>query len=313
MKCLIKKLILFLVPCFIVCLIILVIDPYDYFGVSPFAGDEDKIRIAKVEDSSRRQRIINYRKHPTKNIIIGASQIGHIDAQNIGGGNWSNIANGGANIDDEVIVFWQIVNDYPIDSVLFSVEPYNYTVSDGHSSHQMMTDAYKMITNPLLYFVDRYVYKTTASYIIHQSKKLISKKNEEITEAPNSTKDAFWNSQIELAKSNLKNRRNSNLLRENIQEIVKYCRDNNIYIAAVVPMSHVDLYNVFSEYKEAIFLLEVTSDFGIVYDFMIPNSFTQNKENFGDPLHAHGESDIYIDAIFKKGSNNEYFKLYKNE
>lgn len=309
MKKLIKQLFIFLIPIFFVCLGIVIVDPYDYFGLSPFKGDNIKQKIAKADDSSRRIRLVNFKKNPQKNVIIGASQIGHINTDSIPSRNWANIANGGANIDDEITTFWQISKDYPLDTVLFSIEPYNYTVSTGYNTHQMMTDAYKMIENPLFYFVDRYVYKTTISFVLSL---LRGEKNKiKLSEEPEQNRDAFWRSQLDVAERNLLMTKEHPDLLHKIREMVDYCHLNNICMICVIPISHTDIYYIYKDYMDQVLLPEITKEFDVVYNFMLPNSFTEDKRNFGDPLHAHGENFIYMNGLFYETLDTTYLKIYK--
>ena len=147
MKRVIIRTFLFLLPFVIYVIAIIIVDPFSYFWDGLFVGKKDN--IVRVVDSSRRIRLVNFKKNPKRNIIIGASQAGHIIADSLPGNNWSNICNGGANISDELYTFWHIADKYPLDTVLFSIEPYNYLLSNGKDTRSVTTDAFKMLNNNL--------------------------------------------------------------------------------------------------------------------------------------------------------------------
>lgn len=306
MKKVLFKTFLFLLPFFLYGVAVVIIDPFSYFWEGLFLGEKEN--VVKVLDSSRRLRLVKYKHNPKSNIIIGASQAEHIDTNEMPGDNWANICNGGANISDELYTFWQIVEKYPIDTVLFSVEPYNYLLSTGTDTRSVTTGAFKMLYNPLYYFTDTYVNKA----FIQLMKGIFDENSLLVSEAPNTSQDVFWEKQSQKARREYNNTigLNKDGLDKEIMRMVNYCRDNNITLIGIVPIGHTDLYEVYSDYKPQ-FLNRINKIFPKVYDFFFPNDFTEERKNFGDPFHAKGENYIYINGIYHNDSI--HCKKYINE
>lgn len=199
MKDFLKKLAVFLSPFLLPLILVLLIDPYDYYGMSIMKGDAVKQKIAKNVDSNRRTSISLFMKNPTRNIIVGASQAEHINVSDIPGRNWSNLCQGGANISDEIETFWAIANKFELDSIIFSIEPYNFLQSNGKNVSVITKDALKFLDEPWHYFIDRYVYKAIFQFF---KAKLT---NEISSEAPDMGRDEFWQVQLSKARNVMNN------------------------------------------------------------------------------------------------------------
>ena len=73
-----------------------------------------------------------------------------------------------------------------------------------------------------------------------------------------------------------------------MEEIKKYCSNNNIKLIFISPPTHVDLQNKINQYnlnKEYILYKEYLKSTGILLDYDVANDITQNSKNFNDPYH----------------------------
>lgn len=294
MKKLLKNLFLFSIPFLLCAIIVVLIDPFDYFELSLFKDNQIKTDIARKVDSHRRYKLINYKKNPKDNVILGASQTIRILEENIPSDNWANLAQGGASMDDKIATFWHVMEHHKVDTVFFALDPFNYANSSGRSVHSVTQTALELIDNPLLYFFDKYVLEATVSFAGSFFKDTVI-----VNENPDATRDDFWATQLVKVKNRMTTPIMSSTLREELQAIKSYCDKNNIVIVAFVPIAHSDLFYIEEDFLKSYFFPEIVNIFGTVYDFHYPNSFTSNRDNFGDPFHAVGDS-IYINTFWKQ-------------
>lgn len=293
-----KTLSLFSIPFILVFILVLLIDPYDYFGLSVCKNNRVKVECARKVDYSRRQNLINYARSPKPNVIIGTSQTRRILVENLPSGNWAQLSMGGAGISDELDMFWHIASKYDIDSLIIGFDPWNYAISTGYNSSDVTETAFKMMDNPVRYFFDKIVYKAGFEYV-----KTWFSKDVEITEKPDETKDVFWQKELNYVRKCMSNPSYNPEVRKRLEEMRNYCKEKDITLTVIVPVSHTDVYDITKEYYDTYFINELVDIFGTVYDFMSPNSYNTDKSHFGDPCHMIGDS-IYIDVLFKGGTDN---------
>lgn len=298
MKKLIKNLLLFLIPFMCIGIALLLIDPYDYFGLSIVPGDTLKVECARKVDYSRRQNLVNYRKVPKKNVIIGTSQTRRIEVQNIPSDGWAQLSMGGAGVSDELDMFWWVAERYPLDSVILGFDPWNYARSTGYNSADVTETAFKLIENPARYFVDKIVYHAACEYV-----KAAIKGEKEVSEAPNQSRDSFWEHELDYVRKCMVQPSESPVVRQRLEEIRDYCTEKGIQLRIIIPVSHTDVFGITQDYYMSYFRPELVDIFGVVYDFMEPNELNGDKENFGDPCHMKGDK-VYIDALFRNDLEN---------
>lgn len=298
----IRYAILFAIPFLIWFLIILVTDPYDYWGISPFEGDKQKLEIAKLEDHGRRLEFISFKQNPRRNIVIGDSQLQHIDF----GSSWAQLSTPGSGIEDEIFILKKMAEYAKIDTVMIGINPYEF-VRVSSAPLPVTKSAFKIIDSPYYYFFDRCVYSVTFNFLLKRLKgdTTVDK------ELPNMNKDEFWKQQLLSGKQHLEKRANRKVREAQLTEIKDICEANQIIPLIVVPMAHTDLYEMYKEYVEGEFLEMLKSHFDVIYDFYVPNDFTSDKENFGDPFHANNDNQYYINAIFHGDST--YCRILLNK
>lgn len=290
-----KKVFLFSIPFICWFFIILIVDPYDYFGISIFENDMIKKEIAIEADHGRRYEFIRYRKNPQKNIIIGDSQLQHLDETTIPGGRWAQLSTPGSGIEDEVYILEELTKHYKLDTVLLGVNPFEFVYQESATPLPVTKSAYKLTRKPYLYFFDRCVYSATFDYIysITFNKGLITK------DTPDMSKDVFWNKQLDFARRHLNNKTPQKIRVDQLKRIRQLADEYDFKVISVIPISHTDLYRIYSGYinEELLPLLSVYTD--VIYDFHFPNNFTRDKNNFGDPFHAVNDNDIYVNSLFR--------------
>lgn len=285
--------------------LILLIDPFDYWGISPFQNDLLKTEIAKLSDHSRRYEFIAYKNSPKKNIILGDSQLQHLDANKIPGGRWAQLSTPGSGVEDELYLLEEFSRTFEIDSVIIGINPFEFVSQYSSLPLPITQSALKLVNEPYFYFFDRCVYSATFNYILE----LIFEKYNQNREVPNSTKEVFWEKQMKAGRDRIFKKTERTIREEQLKKIVEICETRKITPIIVIPLTHSDLYDIYGEYINTELLPLLKQYFGVVYNLYYPNSFTENRSNFEDPFHARNDNEIYINAIFK--NDTTYCKIFR--
>lgn len=107
LKHLVRKLGLFLLPFAVYACAIVVIDPYNYFGVSHVISDGLKSDISYKLNYAMWD-MIEYRRDPAPNILLGDSRMMGLDAEDIrevSGHDFENLAYGGGSLKEAIATF----------------------------------------------------------------------------------------------------------------------------------------------------------------------------------------------------------------
>lgn len=301
--------VIYLLPLLIVLLAIYIVDPYYLFTDSK-KYDEDKFKIGYSYDQGRRYKINTYLNNPKDKIILGASEINVISERNIPEEGWHSLSYGGAPLQESLRMYWVIDSIHNLKEIIIAPEFIKYFLSissnngdpyyanfDWNTSQSVK--AFEIYNNKLDYFIDKYTLKSTWSYLLNKLRK------ENLSSVPNSTKETFWDSQLDYAKETY----NNVIIENKIPEINKKfseIKDNAINksqnIKIVIPIQHVDLLKyefqdgVFEYYKD--YLKMLVDTFGKVYYFAYTENISDKNNLFSDPFH-YQNGDLYIDGLFR--------------
>ena len=307
MRKFLKQVFILALPLLLLFALVVYVDPYSLYH-SNRDFDQIKYDITYSFDQGRRFKIIDFLNHPSSNIILGASEINTINKTNIPEQDWQSLSFGGAPLDESIDLFWKIVSQYKIKTLIIApefIKYYNACLGDYYvwnSSQSAM--AYELYSNKLEYLIDKNVIKSTF-YCLFNRFGLNSSKNK-----PKMSKQEFWNHQLNYAKGQfdqpvqLKSIEN---VKDRISKVADFCTINGIDVKIVLPIQHADLINL--EYSEKTYPLYrdylefLISAFGSIYYFDYPNKISVDNELFSDPFH-YLSGDIYINAIWDNNITN---------
>lgn len=298
---------IWVMPLLLMFFIEVIIDPYSLFH-SNRTFDQIKYDITYSFDQGRRYKIIDFLNHPSQNIILGASEINTVNKTNIPEDDWQSLSFGGAHLEESIDLFWKIVGQYNLKTILFApefIKYYNACLGDYYmwsTSHS--AKAYELYDNKLDYIVDKNVIRSTFYYLANQFGIKSSHGN------PNMSRDDFWEYQLGYAKGQFDQQLQYEKI-ENIKlkisEIADYCKSNCIDVKVVLPIQHFDLINLeYSNHTYPVYrdyLTFLISTFGSIYYFDYPNEISMNNELFSDPFH-YLSGDIYINTIWNNNITN---------
>jgi hypothetical protein len=158
-------------------------------------------------------------------------------------------------------------------------------VNYGANELRQRTKVYPaMLSNPLLYFVDRTVVRSAVLALESE----LSGADPQIGR-PRMDRDAFWQAQLgtEL-RWTLRNYRYPEKSTKELAAIAAYCRDHGIRLHFIIFPTHVDVHRVIHQFgldEHADRFKRDIAACGPTFDYDYENPLTENKDNFKDPLH----------------------------
>jgi len=283
MKFVLKSFI-FITPFLLLIALEVFIDPFNYFS-----NEKNEKMFKLKENISGYQnpylyKLIQYDRDPSPIIILGDSRMilltpalfAKYDQEKV-----SNLAIGGANIQDAIEIFRYISGKNKIKKIYWgvSLETYN-----GTQLRNRATGSIDIRNSLPLYLMNRYTF-SSAMLII---KSLIFNQEMDLDKPPFS-KDEFWQLELELISRHYKNYSYPGNYYKDFEKISAYCQKNSIDLIFVICPTYTDMQKKIQEYNleeaDAKFKFDMKS-FGDVYDFNIPNILTSDPENFKDPSHC---------------------------
>jgi hypothetical protein len=310
MRKFIKWVLTFSLPLIIWIILVVLVDPYNYFSFGPKIIDN---RL-KMEISYKLNRplfqLLGYKSHPTPSILLGDSRTACLKSEIINKytkNDFTNLAYAGGSLVDAINTFWLVSEDTKLSDVYIGI---NFSLFNKYRRLDMVTEDEKLIDNFFLYAISESVFKST--YLILKS--LITDKDIQIG-VPASSKGEFWVFQLDTTANEQYGLYEypSNYYNE-LTEISKYCKKNGINLVFFIPPTHTDLQKKVKQFNLQYFDAKFKNDLekiGDVYDFDYPSDLTKNYNNFYDPYHfTDSIGEIVVKELFAKESY-KYVKYKK--
>jgi len=298
----------FAIPFIFLFSLVAIVDSYNYFNFFKIIPIEVKQKISYKLNYAL-WKLVEYRRNPYPNILLGDSRMNRIDPQeikNISGEDYYNFSYGGGTLEEICKTFWIADKISDLKNVYVGI---NFNLYNMSKSYDRVTGATAVLENPMLYIINRDVLKATFRILWD----LLLNKNSDI-EKPPMSREAFWDYQLDVtARRNYATYTYPNSLHKELQKIVKYRREKGINFFFVILPTHVSLQDkvqAFGLVKEYDKFLSDLKELGIVYNFNYGNEFTQNRDNFIDPYHLRKEA---ISSLILEiwGGENKYAIIFK--
>ena len=290
----IKNISFFVIPFGIYFVLVYLIDPFNYYNKKNYT--ERKINLIAKKTEPHLYKLIDFKNNPKENIVLGDSRSDGLFSvfEKIKLENWSNLAYGGGSLNEVIETFWHITKTHELDSVLINI---NFNHFNGNNSRNWIKPTTRLIDNPILYSYSKYVnysiLESINSPAAKESKKDLELKNE------------FWESHLKM----INNKFYKNIIYpknyvNELNDISKYCNENNIKLIFWVAPVHKDIHDIIrsngytEDYNKFIKEIKNISD---LFNFDNDTLFRKNKSNFNDAMHLTKNNlhDIY-ENIFKK-------------
>jgi len=282
-KTFLRRLALFSVPA-VVCLVVMImIDPFNFFGVSHVVPDGLKSEVSQKINYAM-WKMLAYRQDPVPNLLLGDSRVADLDEQyveEISGVPWTNFGYGGGSLREAIQTFWFASEQVELERVCFGVNLHTY---NANNNKDRVSEVEAALRNPLLYCVNANVV-TAAGKLITA---MIMGEPEPIGRPP-MTREEFWEFQLEqVTRVYFEGYRYPTEYHRDLTEVAEYCLGHGIELSFVIMPNHVELQAKVGEHGLEEAAVQFRQDFihwGPVYDFAFPNTMTGDQANYRDPYH----------------------------
>lgn len=283
MKKLLFKLALFAFPFFIVFSTVVVVDPFEYFDWFHCIADKKKAPIAGPYNQAL-WRVINFKRHPAPNVLIGDSRAGLFDRgmiRRIADEDVYVFTIPGGSLIEMVHAFWFAERTVRLEKVYLAVDLCHYNT---YWDHDRISGALQTIDNPLLYLSHRDVLAATRALV---KDRLVG--GQRPLGKPAMSKEAFWNYQLNhTAGTFYRYYAYPDKLRDELEKIAVHCRKHHIQLVFLILPNHVAAQEKMEQFGLTAARKKFRSDlksFGTLIDFNYSSEMTRDRDNFSDPFH----------------------------
>lgn len=297
MRKLLIKFLIYLIPLPVYLACILLIDPFNFYGLSQVISGDTKKSVS-LKNHPQLWKMLEYKHKKTDCIILGDSRAAQIDTDHVSelsGKYVYNFAFAGGTLLDMFETFWYADDLIKLKEVYIGI---NFNLYNDYEKNNRVIQAQSISHNFFTYSFSKVVFTTTIQLI----KKQFFNRNQEYSKTRMNFDD-FWKFHLDInGRRFYQKYQYPEQLYQRLQEIAKYCRDNNIELIFFIPPNHADWQKRKFEFDLSmahdVFLQDIKS-LGNVYNFDVVNDYTSNKKNFRDPVHPVNDS-LIVHSIWDK-------------
>lgn len=294
LKILLRKGSVFMLPIIAWVCIVIIVDPFNYFNLSNTISQHSKEKSAQKLNSLL-YNSINFKNNPTNSVIIGDSRIRKLSTKQlkkITGDDYYTLHSNAAKLNEIIDLFWLTNEHTQLKNVIIGI---NFNLYNDYAYANRVTDVQGMLRNPFIYIFNWNIAETV----------YLSLKNEFFGVQKNNrpNKEAFWKHTITTVATNHYSKyRHPDATLKRLEEVGAYCLENNINLNLIIVPHHKEFHDRLVDFnltKEEIQFKKEISKIGRVVDFDYPNSITNCKHCFTDPIHTTDSiSMIMVNDLF---------------
>lgn len=304
LKKIITKFSVFAMPILIWIGLLSIVDPFNYFQLNNFITIKSKEKTAK-KFNSLLYNTIAFKNNPSPNIIIGDSRIKRFPLESIkklSGDDYFILHSNAAKLNEIIDLFWLTNKKIKLENVIIGI---NFNLYNEFAYANRVSEVEEMIQNPLLYIFNGNVMEMAfKAAIYHFSNVAIPdvKRNimlkKELNGKSYKDKKVWWDYNIKtVAKNQYSKYKYPKKIKERLNEVNKYCEDNDINLIFINVPHNVEFSNRKNDFNlsnaEAQYKKDI-SEFGTVIDYDFPNQITNCKKCFTDPIHTNDSINLLM-------------------
>ena len=299
-KILLRKGSIFIFPIIAWICIVVIVDPFNYFNVSNTISENAKERSAQ-QINSLLYNTINFKNNLTNSIIIGDSRIRKLPTEEIKkltGDDYYTMHSNAAKLNEIIDLFWFSDSLYfsasstNLENVIIGI---NFNLYNEYSYSNRVADVKKLLDNKFIYIFNWSILEAV----------YLALKNDFFSLNPNKkkNKETSWDYIIKtIAKNHYSKYKHPKETLLRLGEIGSYCKVNNINLVFLIVPHHKEFHNRLVKFnlvdEEENFKNDI-KNIGRVIDFDFPNSITNCKSCFSDPIHTTDSiGEIIVREIF---------------
>lgn len=281
-----KRGLLFATPVLIWMLVVIAVDPFEYFSFVHIIPEQVKVDNA-ASLNSMAFNMLKEVHDPCENLIIGDSRVESFSLEQIKqitGERYQRLSSNAAKLNETVDLFWFANRQKPVKHVVFGI---NFNEYNEYAFADRVHSVEAEIHNPLLYLFDR----STAQAAYYVIKASITRKKA-FSSIPPMTRDEFWNYIVGVrGREHYGKYRHPDELYKRMQEMVAFAKGQGTDVTFIVVPHHVDFQRRVREFglvSEYLRFKHDMSNLGVrVIDYDYLNDITSQRSNFSDPIHCN--------------------------
>ncbi len=279
MKKFILQTLFFAVPFAGYCLLIFLIDPFNYFDREGIFSTRTKEEVVR-DIEPHLFKMIAFENDPKPNWVIGDSRSNGLyyvtDEEN-----WANLAYGGASLKEMIQSFWWANTIQQPDTVLMGI---NLSLYNKYNKRFWVEETISRKSNFFSYSFNNYTFEGALALLSNGNDQKSSRSGEDNPDA----KEYYWQKKLEGVGKFHSNMVYPTDYYQQLKEISHYCRERGIKLIFWIPPLHRDYQSIVEDYPveklNQKFLADLRS-LGDVFDFNYTSQLTLDKDNFRDPVH----------------------------
>ncbi len=248
MKKLFFKLSIFLSPFILNALLVVIVDPYNFYNISHIIPDSDKKKcIGRTMETTPRGnicwKILEYERNPTEEVLIGDSRMVHINNSISGevlGKEVYNFSIPGANFMTIHDIFWEAIKNPNLNTVYVQISFLNFS---KNVTYNLMESLDKYRKAPLRYLYDKDIIVDSWVNIYYSFSR-----NENFIDINYRERDVDnWGRSKMLSDRRLDRYSYSVEYEGDLMEMERYCEENNIKLIFILIPTHVEFIDKIEE------------------------------------------------------------------
>jgi hypothetical protein len=286
-----RRFLLFFTPLFALALVVLIVDPYNYFFDHNFVPNKVKFHVINRSAESMPRgntlwKLIDFKKHPVKNILIGDSRAYDLNVDTVrkfSGIQFYNFGVPGGNYNSIIETFWYLTSLVKPERVYIQVGFHNYS---ENSSYDLMADAKKVYKRPYFFF-SRFYFLQESFLDLYYSVKGVP-----TDQTDGKFNEQTWNRTLQSqGNSALASMKYPAKYHDELVKISKYCTDNNIELVFIIFPDQQDFHDLIARHSLTGLYQKYKADMnalGKVIDFDNPgNGIIKSRSNYRDIYHLN--------------------------
>ena len=299
-KILLRKGSIFIFPIIAWICIVVIVDPFNYFNVSNTISENAKERSAQ-QINSLLYNTINFKNNLTNSIIIGDSRIRKLPTEEIKkltGNDYYTMHSNAAKLNEIIDLFWFSDSLYfsasstNLENVIIGI---NFNLYNEYSYSNRVADVKKLLDNKFIYIFNWSILEAVYLALKNDFFSINTNKKKH--------KETSWDYIIKtIAKNHYSKYKHPKETLLRLEEVGSYCKENNINLVFLIVPHHKEFHNRLVKFnlvdEEENFKNDI-KNIGRVIDFDFPNSITNCKSCFSDPIHTTDSiGEIIVREIF---------------
>jgi hypothetical protein len=297
-KYFIKRGLMFAAPLLLWILVVVVVDPFDYFDVVHVVPEQ--LKIDNVASLNHLMFNMLKEKHkPAENLLIGDSRVEDLPLEEIdqvSGQEYSRLSSNALKLNEAIDLFWYANRQMHVKRVVFGI---NFNQYNEYAFADRVQSVEAVIHNPLLYVFDRSV----AQAVYYDVKASLTHRKA-FSSLPPMSRDEFWHYIVDVrGKEHYGKYRYPDALVRRMREMVAYAKVHNMELTFIIVPHHADFQRRVREFGLLDEYLRFKRDMcglGVrVVDYDYVCDLTSRMTNFRDPIHYNEEiGKMIVDEVF---------------